>query len=78
MLWIMKNTTVDQAFVTLRSLSEELNMDRSHLRKYVLRIGIAPFKVRTAESGHQETLAVSIEQAEDIRGKMSWRKEFGA
>ena len=52
--------------VTLRKLAEDLGMDRSHLRKYVLRLGIEPLRVRTHESRNQETLALTL-GAERVR-----------
>ena len=53
--------------VTLKALSEALGMDRSHLRKYVLALGIEPFKMRNEDSGRQLTLAVSQEEARRIK-----------
>ena len=53
--------------VTLKALSEALGMDRSHLRKYVLALGIEPVKMRNEDSGRQLTLAVSQEEARRIR-----------
>ena len=52
--------------ITLKLLSEELGMDRSHLRKYVLALGIEPAKIRTSFSRNQLTLAVNERQAERI------------
>ena len=54
-------------YVTLKELSKELSMDRSHLRKYVLARGISPAKIRTPESGGQLTLAITQEESEMIR-----------
>jgi len=53
--------------ITLRKLSEELPMNRSHLRKYILSKGISPVKIRTPESGNQLTLAITNGEAEFIR-----------
>ena len=54
-------------FVSLKHLAEELGMDRSHARRYVLRLGIKPHKRRTMDSHNQLTLAVSRDEAEIIR-----------
>jgi hypothetical protein len=65
---------MDQEFVTLKQLSEEIGMDRSHVRRYVIALGIEPKKRRTADSGGQLTLTVSNEEAEFIKQK---REEHG-
>jgi hypothetical protein len=52
--------------VTLRELAEKMGMDKSHARRYILRQGITPQKHRSAESGNQLVLTVSIEQAEHL------------
>ena len=60
----MQNT----GYVSLKNLAAELCMDRSHLRKYVLnKVCIEPQQARTADSGSQRTLVVTVEQAERIR-----------
>jgi hypothetical protein len=61
-------------FVSLKQLAGELGMDRSHARRYVLRLGVTPHKRRTPDSQNQLTLAVSTHEAELIRGK---RREAG-
>lgn len=53
--------------VTLKELAQELSLDRSNMRKYVLSRGFAPFKIRTPESRKQLTLALSAEDAEAVR-----------
>lgn len=53
--------------ITLKELANELNMDRSHLRRFVLALGIEPFKVRTMDSGNQLTLAVTEDEAKRIK-----------
>lgn len=52
--------------VTLRELAGELNMDRSAARRYVLRLGHKPMRARTAESGYQQALVFTREQADAI------------
>jgi hypothetical protein len=61
-------------FVSLKQLATELGMDRSHARRYVLRLGFTPHKRRTPDSQNQLTLAVTIPEAEEIRNK---RREAG-
>lgn len=61
-------------FVSLKQLAGELGMDRSHARRYVLRLGVTPHKRRTPDSQNQLTLAVSTPEAELIRAK---RQEAG-
>lgn len=53
--------------VTLKALAAELGLDRSNMRKYTLKCGVEPVRVRTPDSRGQETLAVSPEDAEKIR-----------
>lgn len=53
--------------VTLKDLSGELGMDRSHLRRYVLARGFSPVRVRTQESRGQLTLALTAEDAESLK-----------
>ena len=60
--------------ITLKEIADELNMDRSHLRRFVLSLGIEPFKVRTMDSGNQLTLAVTQDEARKI---MRTREEAG-
>jgi hypothetical protein len=54
-------------YVTLRELAEQLGMDRSHLRKYILKHGFEPVRIRTKASLHQLTLALSEAEAERVR-----------
>lgn len=61
-------------YVSLKQLSEDLGMDRSHARRYVLRHGIQPHKRRTPDSQNQLTLAVTVQEAEAIKTK---RREEG-
>lgn len=53
-------------YVSLKSLSEKLGLDRSNTRKYVLRLGVTPHKRRTPDSRGQLTLAVSEDEAQLI------------
>ncbi|NEX23401.1 hypothetical protein G3480_24425 [Thiorhodococcus mannitoliphagus] len=65
---------MEQDFISLKQLAEEIAMDRSHARRYVLGLGIEPKKRRTTESGGQLTLTVSHEESEFIKQK---REEHG-
>jgi len=56
-------------FVSLKALAAELGMDRSHARRYVLRLGVTPQKRRTPQSGGQLTLTVSADEAEFIKSR---------
>lgn len=62
-------------YVTIGELAAELSMDKSHLRKYVLRAAFDFVKVRTSESRSQLTLALTAEDAEAIR-EMRQRQGF--
>ena len=60
--------------VALKELAKELDMDRSHIRKYVLSMGIVPIKMRTPGSKSQLTLVVTSDDAKSIRKA---RKDVG-
>lgn len=53
--------------IPLKYLAYDLGMDRSGARKYILKNGFVPRKIRTTESRHQNTLAVSLPEAEQIK-----------
>lgn len=55
-----------QPYVTLKQLAQQMSMDRSNARKYILRQGIRPVKRRAADSGNQLALTVTEEEAENI------------
>ncbi len=63
-----------EEYVSLKHLKEEIGMDRSHARRYVLKLGITPHKRRTPDSQNQLTLAVYQDEADLIRQK---RREEG-
>lgn len=52
--------------VTLGELASRLGMDRSNARKFVLKSGLAPLRVRTPETGNQLSLALRESEAEAI------------
>jgi len=58
---------MEKDYILLKDLAQELSMDRSHARRYVLKNDIPMFKVRTAESQGQPTLALTPEDAEAVR-----------
>ncbi len=60
---------MSEEFVSLKALATELGMDRSHARRYVLRLGVKPQKRRTPDSGGQLTLTVSSSEAEFIKNR---------
>ncbi len=55
-----------QQYVSLRFLAECLGMDRSHARRYLMKLGIKTQKRRTPDSGNQLCLTVTEKQATDI------------
>ena len=62
--------------ITLKELAEELGMDRSNLRKYVVAEGISTFAVRNLASRGQKTLALVPEDADRVRGGLAWRGDY--
>ena len=61
---MMKQEGVD--YVSLKELSQRLRMDRSHVRRYVLKLGHPFHKRRTSDSGGQLTLCVTTKQADEL------------
>ena len=62
--------------ITLKELAEELGMDRSNLRKYVVAEGISTFTVRNLASRGQKMLALVPEDADRVRGSLAWREGY--
>ena len=56
----------DDEFMSIKELANRLGMDRSHARRYVLRLGYAFHRRRTQDSGGQLTLCVSAAEADEI------------
>jgi hypothetical protein len=56
----------EEEFISIKELADRLRMDRSHARRYVLKLGYAFHKRRTQDSGGQLTLCVSTPEAEEI------------
>lgn len=57
----------ENKYVTLTQLASELGLDRSNMRKYVLKHGFSPVRIRTPRSRGQLTLALTLDEAETIR-----------
>jgi hypothetical protein len=53
--------------VTVAELALEFGMDRSNCRKWLLKKGFEPVRIRTKDSGHQLCLALTPEDAEHAR-----------
>lgn len=56
-----------QSFVILADLAQELGLDRSNMRKYVLKQGFSFLQVRTPKSRGQSVLALTEQDAELVR-----------
>jgi len=57
---------MEDGYISIKHLAEKLGMDRSHARRYVLKLGFKPEKRRTADSGSQLSLTVTSDEAESI------------
>jgi len=55
-----------EEFVSIKDLAKRLNMDRSHARRYVMKLGYEFHQRRTPDSANQRTLCVTGSQAEEI------------
>jgi hypothetical protein len=53
--------------ISIKRLAEEIGMDRSSCRRYVLSLGIEPVKRRTSDSHFQVALTLTPEQADRVR-----------
>lgn len=60
--------------VPLRLLARELRVDRSHFRRYVVRLGITPQRRHTPDSGNKLVVTVTAGEADRIRAA---RREQG-
>ena len=49
--------------VTLGELSKRIGMDKSHLRKFVLELGIEPHRIRDPKAQNQKVLALTADEA---------------
>lgn len=57
---------VSDDYVSIKDLAKRLGMDRSHARRYVMKLGYSFHKRRTPESGSQLTLCVTSAGADEI------------
>lgn len=57
---------VSDDYVSIKDLAKRLGMDRSHARRYVMKLGYLFHKRRTPDSGSQLTLCVTGAEAEEI------------
>jgi hypothetical protein len=57
---------VTDDYVSIKDLATRLGMDRSHARRYVLKLGYSFHKRRTRDSGSQLTLCVTSAEADEI------------
>ena len=64
------------AHITLKELAEELGMDRSNLRKYVVAAGISTLRVRKLSGRGQRMLALVPEDADRVRSGLAWRTGY--
>ncbi len=64
-------------YIPLKVLAAELGLDRSNMRKYILKHGFTPVSVRTPDSRNQSTLALQIDDAEAVR-QLRTTQGFGA
>lgn len=53
--------------ISMKRLAEEIGMDRSACRRYVLSLGIQPQRRRTSDSGFQVALTLTREQADRVK-----------
>ncbi len=63
----MEQMEAPDQLVPLRNLARELRIDRSHFRRYVIRLGITPKRRHTRDSGNKLVVTVSAEEADRIR-----------
>lgn len=55
-----------ETYVPIREISNRLGMDTSNARKYILKHGFSPVKVRTRASKNQLTIALTEEEVEQL------------
>ena len=56
----------NQGYISVKHPAEKLGMDRSHARRYVLKLGFKPQKRRAADSSNHLTLTVTEDEDEGI------------
>ncbi len=57
---------VSDDYLSIKDLAKRLGMDRSHARRYVMKLGYSFHKRRTPDSGSQLTLCVTNAEADEI------------
>jgi hypothetical protein len=62
---------VSDDYVSIKDLANRLGMDRSHARRYVMKLGYSFHKRRTPGSGSQLTLCVTSAEADEIASQRS-------
>lgn len=70
------NMDSNMSYTTLKDLAVEFGMDRSNMRKYVLKNGVMPVTIRDKQT-RQEVLALSEEDADAMRALRA-RQGFAA
>lgn len=58
-------------FVSIKEISQQLGMDRSNTRKYVLKLGYKFHRRRTADSANQLTLCLTRDEASEVLSRRS-------
>jgi hypothetical protein len=58
-------------FVSIKEISQQLGMDRSNTRKYVLKLGYEFHRRRTADSANQLTLCLTRDEASEVLSRRS-------
>ncbi len=66
---VLRSGVVSEAYVSIKELAHRLGMDRSHARRYVLKLGYSFHKRRTPDSGSQLSLCVTSAEAEEIESQ---------
>jgi hypothetical protein len=69
----LRHEVVNDDYVSIKDLAKRLGIDRSHARRYVMRLGCSFHKRRTADSGSQLTLCVTSAEADEIASERADR-----
>ena len=60
---------MNEEYVPLTHLATRINMDRSRCRRYVLKLGYKPIRLRTREAKGQMMLALTKKEVAEIEAK---------
>jgi hypothetical protein len=63
---VVMTGVVSDDYISIKDLAKRLGMDRSHARRYVMKLGYSFHKRRTRDSGSQLTLCVTCVEADQI------------